>query len=221
MTWEVYETACSEQNWACIICPIPLPPFRVGWTWQELLHLSLAGVGCERMLETRRFWVGWSWTVGELDWPGALASPDWVSGKYRGSSQISEGAKQGPESGNNDGEKQRLRKQLLKWKIHSGNRRLQTKWEATRMERKWNQGRNETFNPNLKQSLFFFFPLPFKISVGILRWICYLNWVKALFFFFRATGQWHKSGILGTHWEDKKSRRWQFWGNLKGWNNKK
>lgn len=34
-------------------------------------------------------------------------------------------------------------------------------------------------------------PPPFEVSVEILRWICYLNWAKALFLF-RVTGQWHK-----------------------------
>lgn len=101
---------------------------------QELLHLSLGRVLCERMLGTRRFWaepVGagqWSWRT---EWKARLA---WIPGKQRLGLRPAPWqqpdlwrSKTGPESENNQEEKQLYRKQLLKRKINWGNRRPQTK----------------------------------------------------------------------------------------------
>lgn len=186
MTWKVCKTAPSRWNRSCTIFLLPFSPFRVSWTPQELLHLSLAGVGCERMLETRRFWVGWSWTVGAErrqsgSWRAELA---WSPGKSRlGLRQVPWQQPDLWRSKTGAREWEQLRRKTASEKTASQMENTFREQEAAdemgshlngkevKPREKWD------IHPKLRQSLLFF---PFEVAVGILRWICYPNSVKVL-----------------------------------------
>lgn len=148
----------------CIPCP----------SGRHFCTSPLAGVGCERMFGTRRFWAGWSWTAGAEglggSWTAGLAQSP---GKPRlGLRQVSwqapdlQRSKTGPER----------RRKTASEKTASQMENQFREQEATdqngkppEWKRKWNQERNETSSLKPKQSLLL---LTFQgVSVD-LRWIC-------------------------------------------------
>lgn len=157
---------------------------------QEFLHLSLGGglgvreyLGPESsepvgagQLELR----GWA-AAGRLGWPGALASGNWVCGKCCGCGQTAEDAKQGQRVGTSKEKKTASEKKASQRENKFREQEAtDQKREATRMEKEVKPRQKWDIQPQA-EAVFALFSFH-DISVD-LRWICYLNWVEALFFF--------------------------------------
>lgn len=197
---------CNCYIRGSLIIGISSPPFSLNSVLaepmrQELLHLSLGrgwvweNVWDQKVL-SRSELDSWSWGA-EQQLGGWAGLKPWQA--ETGSEASVVAAARPLKKQNRSREEEQPRRKTASEKTASQMENKFREQEATdpngkppEWKRKWNQERKETFNLKLKQSRLFLFIYLFFTFQGVsvdLRWICHLNWVKALIFVFWAAWQ--------------------------------